>query len=206
MKRRFSIRTLALVSLVLSALMWTSSSHPLQARSGDGANGARHGDSRRLRFDVAENGRRFTADETPVHSDDGLPAYGNEFVTEGYIYPFGTIDGTNGVNEDGSPEFPDKVIGKWYCRGWHVGDGAHTASGPWVLTHQLYDLSGEPGSLTITSEGIELADLGVPFRRAITGGTGRFSKARGQVIQTFIGFPNRAGGGDFRFVLELSKE
>ena len=37
-----------------------------------------------LRFDVAENGKRFAFDEEPVFPDDGFPAYGNPFVTEGY--------------------------------------------------------------------------------------------------------------------------
>ncbi|MGH9937305.1 MAG: hypothetical protein ACREAM_13745 [Blastocatellia bacterium] len=52
---------------------------------------------RTIRFDVAENGKKFTPDETPVFSD-GLPAYGAEFITEGYIYPEGTLNGANGVN------------------------------------------------------------------------------------------------------------
>lgn len=159
--------------------------------------------SKTVRFDVAENGKRFTPDESPVFAD-GLPAYGAEFITEGYIYPFGTLNETNGVNADGSPEFPDKVIGKWYCRGWHVGDGAHTVTGPWVITHQLYDLGRKPGRETLASDGIELADLGIPFKRAITGGTGRFENASGQVTQTFLGFPNVAMGGNFRFELNLT--
>ena len=78
-----------------------------------------------LKFDLAENGLRFIFAPTPVH-EDGMPAYGNSFVTEGYIYPHGTLNGTNGVLENGAAEFPDKVIGKWTCRGWFVGDGAHT--------------------------------------------------------------------------------
>ena len=35
-------------------------------------------------FEVAENGTRFAFDEAPVF-DDGMPGYGNPFVTEGYI-------------------------------------------------------------------------------------------------------------------------
>ncbi len=50
----------------------------------------RHHGTRVLRFDVAENAKRFIFDETPLF-DDGAPAYGNEFVTEVYIYPYGTL-------------------------------------------------------------------------------------------------------------------
>lgn len=79
-------------------------------------------DNRSISFDVAENGHHFTPDETPAFPD-GVPAFGAEFITEGYLYPVGTLNGSNGVNPDGSPEFPNKVIGHWVCRGWHVGEG-----------------------------------------------------------------------------------
>jgi hypothetical protein len=156
-----------------------------------------------VRFEVSENGKKFTPDETPVFAD-GLPAYGNEFITEGYIYPEGTLSGSNGVNPDGSPEFPNKVLGRWYCRGWHVGNGAHTVTGPIVITHQLFDLGNKPGKNTIASDGIELADMNVPFKRAVTGGTGQFALARGEQTQTLLAFPNNAGGVNLR--IEISVE
>jgi hypothetical protein len=157
-----------------------------------------------LRFDVAENGLKFTFDETPLFPD-GLPAFGDEFITEGYIYPVGTINGSNGVNPDGSPEFPDQVIGKWSCRGWHVGDGAHTVTGPWVATTQIYDLSSQPGSETIVSDGFELADIDVPIIRAITGGTGPWAQARGEVMQTLLGF-NQLNGVNIRYEVSVVKK
>lgn len=43
-------------------------------------------------FDVAEDLSRFVFSPAPVF-DDGMPAYGNAFVTQGYIYPAGTLDG-----------------------------------------------------------------------------------------------------------------
>lgn len=156
-----------------------------------------------LRFDVAENAKRFVFDETPLF-DDGAPAYGNEFITEGYIYPYGTLDGTNGVNADGSPEFPDKVIGRWTCRGWHNGEGAKTVSGPWVITQQLYDFGKRFGRKTISTDGLELVDVGVPIRRAIIGGTGPYAQARGEAVQTMLGF-NQLGGVGLRFVLRVTK-
>src|SRR5262245_48598368 len=75
-----------------------------------------------LDIEVSENALMFVYDESYVH-DDGLPAYGSAFVTQGYIYPAGTLDGTNGVLETGEPEFPDLVIGTWYCYGYLIGDG-----------------------------------------------------------------------------------
>ena len=119
-------------------------------------------DARGIRFDVAEDASKFSFDETPVFPD-GMPAYGNPFITQGYIYPFGTLNGTNGVKPDGSPEFPNKVLGRWFCRGWFIGDGAHTQSGPMVMTHQLYDFGSQIGRATIATDGYELADVQVQF-------------------------------------------
>ncbi|HZA22612.1 MAG TPA: hypothetical protein VFA32_08420, partial [Dehalococcoidia bacterium] len=44
-----------------------------------------HANTMVLKFDVAEDATRFVFDEAPVF-DDGLPAYGNAFVTSGYLY------------------------------------------------------------------------------------------------------------------------
>ena len=140
-----------------------------------------------LRFDLAENATRFAWSAQPVH-DDGQPAYGNAYITQGYIYPAGTLTESNGVLPDGSPEFPDLVLGQWTCRGWFVGDGAHTKSGAMVITTQLYGLGEALGEATLVSEGYELADVGVAVERAVTGGTGPYAGARGEARQTFLGF------------------
>jgi hypothetical protein len=160
-----------------------------------------HFDIRNIHFDVAENGGRFTPDDTPLFPD-GVPAYGNEFITEGYIYPPGTLNGANGVKPDGSPEFPDRVIGKWFCRGWHVGEGGHTMKGPWVVTHQLYDFGPQAGRSTIATDGFELPEENAPILRAITGGTGAFALARGEAAQTFLGF-NQSNGVSLRYELKV---
>ena len=139
-----------------------------------------------IEVDIVENPRKFSFDETPVFKD-GLPAYGGEFVTQGFIYPKGTLEMGNGVDAEGNPEFPDQVIGTWFCRGWHIGDGAHTLTGPVVITHQLFNFGEKFGAQSVTTDGIELADEGEPIKRAITGGTGRFKRARGEQVQTFEG-------------------
>ncbi|HEX4948925.1 MAG TPA: hypothetical protein VFZ34_19765 [Blastocatellia bacterium] len=158
--------------------------------------------TRVLRFDVSENAKRFIFDETPLHPD-GAPAYGNEFVTEGYIYPEGTLNGTNGVNPDGSPEFPHKVIGRWTCRGWHVGEGAKTVTGPWVVTHQYFDFGHKPGRVSLATDGVELVDIDVPVMRAIIGGTGIYAQARGEAKQTMIGF-NQLNGVNLRLEIKVN--
>jgi hypothetical protein len=158
--------------------------------------------TRTLRFDVSENAKRFIFDETPLHPD-GLPAYGNEFVTEGYIYPAGTLNATNGVKPDGSPEFPNRVIGRWTCRGWHVGEGAKTVTGPWVVTHQLYDFGPEAGRLTLVTDGVELVDIDKPVLRAVSGGTGPYAQARGEARQTMIGF-NQLNGVNLRLEVRIN--
>jgi hypothetical protein len=144
------------------------------------------------RFDVAENGLRFIFDETPVHPD-GQPAYGNPFVTEGYLYPHGTLNGSNGVLADGRPEFPEKVIGTWVCRGYLIGDGAHTTTGPMVISTQTYSFGTSPGKATLVTDGLEIADKNVPVVRAVTGGTGPFRAARGEQSQVLLGFTAQMG-------------
>lgn len=58
-------------------------------------------------FDVAEAASRFIFDEESV-DEDRLPDYGNSFVTQGYIYPEGTLEENNGVKANGEPDLPDK--------------------------------------------------------------------------------------------------
>jgi hypothetical protein len=152
---------------------------------------------RTIAVEVAEDGTRFAADEAPVF-EDGLPAYGAAFVTQGYLYPVGTLAGSEhgGVMPDGSPEFPDDVIGEWTCWGYHVGDGANTESGPWVVSTQLFSFGENDGQVTIVTHGYEMtandASQG-PFNRAITGGTGSYRTARGEQTQTFLGWNDSIG-------------
>mgnify|MGYP001556653181 CR=1 FL=1 len=122
-----------------------------------------------LTVEVAENGMMFTPD-TEYMDEDGIPLYGGSFITEGYIYPEGTLNETNGVNEDGSPEFPDEVIGRWICRGWHVGQGGHTTDAPWTVTTQIWDLEPDSpfGDVTIVTDGYETPIVGEVVFRAIT--------------------------------------
>ena len=144
-----------------------------------------------LEVDIAEDGTRFVIDESPVF-DDGFPAHGNPFVTQGYIYPAGTLTDSNGVNPDGTPEFPDEVIGEWSCSGYFIGEGAHATEGAWVFTTQLFAFGddAETGAETIVVTGYEGAEVGAVVTGAITGGTGGYATASGEAAQELIGTNN----------------
>ena len=208
--RLVAVAALALLAGTVGVHAETASTATVAGASASGhADAAHYNHWRRyfLRFDVAESGPKFVFDEAPL-LDSGLPAYGNSFVTQGYIYPYGTLDGHNGVNADGSPEFPDKVIGEWTCRGFFIGNGAETESGPWVITTQHYDLYSpydhgygpdKAGTrMNLVTDGYELVDIGVAGQRPITGGTGPFRRASGQADQTLLGH-NASEGVNLRF-------
>ena len=150
-------------------------------------------------YDVACDATSFAV-QGPV--GPAGPEYGASFVVQGFIYPEGTFavyGSDSGILPSGEPEFPELVIGTWTCRGWFIGEGFATPTGPFVATTQIYDLDpAVPGKTTFVSEGTELIDVGVPFMRAITGGTGSFRRARGEIEQTAIG-ANATGLFNFTF-------
>ena len=155
-----------------------------------------------LRFDVAEDGTRFVWSGDPPLTD-GLPASATTYVTQGYLYPEGTLDGSNGVLADGSPEFPDKVLGAWTCYGWWVNDAAHAGkSAPWITTH-LFTFGGEWGEAMLVSEGYSIDDVETPLARAIIGGTGDYAGATGVQVETNLGF-NASKGIDVRYEIRLN--
>jgi hypothetical protein len=141
-------------------------------------------------FDVAEDLSRFVFAPAPVF-DDGMPAYGNAFVTQGYVYPAGTLDGgVEGTLPNGNPAFPDLVIGEWTCDGFFVGDGAHARTGVIVVTRQV--IVFDDGDLLIT-QGPELAETQVEVVRAVTGGTGDYLNAPADIRQTLLGMSDGYG-------------
>jgi hypothetical protein len=141
-----------------------------------------------MRFEIAEDGTRFVFSQERLF-DDGMPQYGTPFVTQGYIYPEGTLNGSNGVLPNGEPEFPELVLGEWTCYGYMIGDGGHSTTGEWVVSTQMYKF--EDG--TIVTGGFELVDLETPISRAITGGTGTFVGADGEQTQILHGFTEQMG-------------
>ena len=153
-----------------------------------------------MSFDVAEDMSRFVFAPAPVF-DDGMPAYGNAFITQGYIYEDGTLDsGVEGTLPDGSPAFPDKVIGRWTCDGYFVGDGMRTQTGAIVITRQVFEFDN--GDILI-NQGTELVDVNVKAPRVITGGTGAFAGMSGEMTQVLLGMSDGYG---VRLLIDVKPE
>ena len=141
--------------------------------------------------DVVADCRRFTSEG--IGHPNANPKFGDYFMQEGLMYKPGTLakncaaGARCGLNPDGSPQFPDAVIGKWTCYGSFVGNGAATAKGTWVYTTQVYEFNAEkleqdvfaPGEHAIVSLGPERNDLNVPWARAVSGGYGKYRSAAG---------------------------
>ncbi|NTU78779.1 MAG: hypothetical protein HGA45_05150 [Chloroflexales bacterium] len=167
---------------------------------------AERGRTETLEFEVAEDMTRFVFDKDVVY-EDGLPADGSAFITRGYLYAPGTLacdaEGRcDGVNEDGSPQFPDKLLGEWICSGYMINDAGHATGGVWVVSTQFFQLGAMPAAETIVTQGYELADVGVAISRAISGGTGEYADARGQGQQTMLGL-NASDGVSLRVTLDV---
>lgn len=156
-----------------------------------------------LEFDISEDMTRFIFDKDVVY-EDGLPADGSSFITRGYIYEAGTLQESNGVNADGSPEYPEKVIGEWICQGYMINDAGHAKGGVWVFSTQFFQFGTEPGAQTLVTTGYELADVGVAIARAITGGSGEYSTARGETSQMMLGL-NATEGVNLRVQVKVQK-
>jgi hypothetical protein len=144
--------------------------------------------------DVAEDlaGKFVPTFVKPEHTQ---PERGSFFVTEGRVFPAGTIDG------DGATFDPNKSghIGIWICRGTHLVAATEIPAAPlWVDTAQLYVL-GRQGKEQLATEGVE---GGGTITRIVTGGTGNFAGWVGEQRQTFLGF-NPTGGVNLRVTFIL---
>lgn len=167
---------------------------------------AERGGSETLEFEVAEDMTRFVFDKDVVY-DDGLPADGSSFITRGYLYAPGTLTcdaagKCDGVNADGSAQYPERLVGEWICSGYMINDAGHAKTGVWVVSTQFFQLGSTPGATTLMSQGYELADVGVAISRAISGGTGAYKNARGQGQQTMLGL-NATEGVTLRVQLDV---
>jgi hypothetical protein len=147
-----------------------------------------------LTVDVAEDlaGKFVPTFVKPEHTQ---PERGSFFVTEGRIFPAGTIEG------DGAMFDPNRSghIGVWICRGTHLVEASKIpAASLWVSTAQLFVL-GRQGREQIATEGVEGAGTVV---RIVTGGAGNYTGFVGEQRQTFLGF-NPTGGVNLRVTFTL---
>ncbi len=127
-------------------------------------------------------------------------ARGTNYYFEGLVYPGGTIPEASADDPDGVTwDFGVEPMGSFFNRGWVIinnkSDGPYVPrKDPHLLSHCDYYLGGVVGEDNLTptdmlqSTGME---NGVPpddvVVRAVTGGTGRFATARGQVTQRRVG-------------------
>jgi hypothetical protein len=152
------------------------------------------GSSLVLTVDVAEDFAKFNP--TLVKPTDTEPKRGSWFITEGNIYPAGTIQGTGETFDPNT----DGAIGRWFCRGTHLVSASEIpAAALWVDTAQLYFLPSDEHS--IVTDGLEGNGVIV---RAVTGGTGEFRGYLGRQKQEFLGF-NTTGGVNLRVTFSLEK-
>lgn len=163
--------------------------------------------------DVAADCKRFTS----TAATPEMPGFGDFFMQEGVMYRAGTFDKycpdtfDCGFNADGTPQFPDEIVGKWTCWGSFVGNGIATSQGVWLYSTQVYELYVEeleeyvftPGRHQLISSGPERLEQDVPFQRAITGGAGWYRSASGEVTQTKIGI-NQTECENFTFDFRLN--
>lgn len=156
----------------------------------------RHRDREPIVFtiDVAEDltGKFVPTFVKPEHTQ---PERGSFFVTEGRIFPAGTIAG------DGADFDPNRTghIGVWICRGTHLVAASEIPAAPlWVSTAQLFVL-GRQGKEQIATEGVEGSGT---ITRIVTGGAGNYSGFVGEQRQTFLGF-NSTGGVNLRVTFIL---
>jgi len=146
-----------------------------------------------LSVDVAEDFTKFVF--TPL-SPGAPPERGATFITEGSLFPAGTIP------DDPTDFDPAKSgsTGKWICGGTHLVAASEIPAAPvWVMTDQLYQLPGQERMLT--TSGTEGGTVSV---RAVTGGTGVFKGWVGEQRQRFLGF-NKTGGVTLRVTFRLRR-
>ena len=97
------------------------------------------------------------------------PLRGSFFVTEGKIFPAGTIPGVNGDQFD--PNAITSSIGRWFCKGTFLVSGSVFDKSPVaVLTDQLLLFPNDTQSIATT--GTEGAGIAV---RPVIGGTGQYA-------------------------------
>lgn len=183
---------LSRLAVIVGAAMTLSPAASAQQVDADRAAGKR--DPIVFTVDVAEDlAGKFVP--TLVRPEHTQPERGSFFVTEGRVFPGGTIDG------DGATFDPNRSghIGIWICRGTHLVAASEIPAAPlWVDSVQLFVL-GRQGKEQLATEGIEGNGT---VTRIVTGGTGNYAGWIGEQRQTFLGF-NPTGGVNLRVTFIL---
>jgi hypothetical protein len=183
-----SIRNLIMSAMALAA--FTTAALPAAAQMNANA-------PERIEFvvDVAEDMDLFVEPRIPVGVE---PLRGSFFVTEGKIFPYGTIPATNG--SEFNPKTVSGAIGTWFCKGTFLVKGSEfDKNSAAVLSDQMYLF--RDGTQSIATTGTEGAGTTV---RPVIGGTGNYAGYTGEQTQEFLGF-NKTGGVNLRVTVKLRK-
>jgi hypothetical protein len=185
---RPTLRAAALAGLALALVS------PAHAQEAADDRGSRRREPLVFTVDVAEDlAGKFVP--TKVKPDDTQPERGSFFLTEGRVFPAGTIPNDS---TDFDP-YQRGHIGVRFCRGTHLVAGNEIPAAPlWVNSTQLYVL-GRQGKEQLSTEGIEGNGT---VTRIVTGGAGNYAGWTGEQKQTFLGF-NRTGGVNVRVTFIL---
>ena len=188
-----SLRSISRKASVLAVAAMVALGTGSPASAGNDQKGG-WGDTIVFTVDVAEDFSLFNP--TLVRPTDTQPERGSFFITEGNIFPAGTIKGDGAAFDPNS----EGAIGRWFCRGTHLVSATEfpTAARA-VHTAQLYLLPDERTS--IATDGVEGA---VPVSRPVTGGTGNFKGYVGEQRQKMLGF-NATGGVNLRVTFILKR-
>jgi hypothetical protein len=182
------LRTTAAAFLAVAAL--TITARPAAAQMNNNT-------PERIEFtvDVAEDMSLFAEPRVPVGTE---PLRGSFFITEGKIFPAGTIPGISGDQFD--PNAAAGSVGTWFCKGTFLVKGSLFDKTPMaVLSDQLYLLSNDNQSIATTG-----TEGSAPTVRAVIGGTGPYAGYTGEQRQEFLGF-NKTGGVNLRVKITLRK-
>jgi hypothetical protein len=146
--------------------------------------------------DVAEDlsGKFVPTFVKPEHTQ---PERGAFYVTQGRIFPAGTIAG-NGATFD---PYSRGHVGIWIARGTHLVAASEIPDAPlWADTSQTFVI-GRQGREQLVTAGLEGAGT---VARVVSGGTGNYAGWIGEQRQTFLGF-NPTGGANMRVTFVLRK-
>jgi hypothetical protein len=158
-----------------------------------------------LVLEVACRGDRWRESVLGNPSDDS--DFHRGFTVEGWMYPEGTIP------VDGFVPTPDGAIGQWFCRGWQIVDAGRAEPHVNSIQDYLFDLV-VPDRLfprdVMHSNGLEGTEDDQIGYRSITGGTGTYLGASGEVAQRITGvntslFADGSGfnAPNFRFEFDI---
>ena len=148
-------------------------------------------------FDIAIDGATFRNGNgvNPFAMPPPVIPRGTTLVLNGKLFPSGTVHSGMQTNDPNGPG----SIGDFYCRGTFVNSFADIIMGaqPEVQTTQLYRFSN--GDQLIT-EGVEGGGVWI---RAVTGGTGAYRGASGEMRYERVG-TNITGDFNIRVVFTLN--